>query len=94
MLSSIKQINRQIIVRPFNSNSNNTYYSDDFSNKNNKDLNALIGNIIIVNIRNCIDNKEESTFIGGNLYFKIEVQNLNIKDKIKDILKRLLTFTL
>jgi hypothetical protein len=94
LLSSIKQINRQIIVRPSNSNSNNTYYSDNFSNKNNKDLNALISNIIIVNTRNCTDNKEESTFIRGNLYLEMEVQNLNIKDKIKDILERPLTFTL
>jgi len=75
-------------------NSNNTYYFDNFSDKNNKDLNALISNIIIVNTRNCINDKEKSTFVRGNLYLKIKVQNLklDIEDKIEDILKGLLTF--
>jgi hypothetical protein len=77
-------------------NSNNTYYFDNFSDKNNKDLNALISNIIIVNTRNCINDKEESTFVRGNLYLKIKVQNLklDIEDKIEDILEGLLTFIL
>jgi hypothetical protein len=65
---------------------------DDFGDKNNKDFNALISDIIIVNIRYCINNaiKEESTFIKGDLYFEIEVQNSksDIKDKIEDILKK------
>ena len=94
-MSSTKQINRQIIVRPSNSNSNNTYYSDNSSNKNNKDLNALISDTIIVNIRNCINDKEKSTSIKGNSYLEMEVQNLELdaEDKIEDILKGPLAFT-